>query len=140
MLPWCILRNVSMACRDMRRGGCGFRSRFSILNYATMTGHLLFGCGWKPRYKIMSKLIPAVERIVLARALIQNARAVPVPAELGQSDLAYIASVKDLLRQARDLVKFIPQTAGVSVGMKAEVKKIYEEIEGANREILGRSG
>lgn len=88
----------------------------------------------------MSKLIPAVERIVLARALIQNARAVPVPAELGQSDLAYIASVKDLLRQARDLVKFIPQTAGVSAGMKAEVKKIYEEIEGANREILGRSG
>jgi len=33
------------------RGGCGLRSRFLILNYATMTGHLLlFGCGWKPRY------------------------------------------------------------------------------------------
>ena len=31
-----------MACRDMRRGGCGSCSRFSILNYATMTGHLLF--------------------------------------------------------------------------------------------------
>jgi hypothetical protein len=89
---------------------------------------------------MMAKLIPAVERIVLARALIQNAREAPVPAELGRSDLAYIASVKDLLRQARDFIKFIPQTAGVSAGMKEEVKKIYEEIETANREILSRSG
>ena len=40
-----------MACRDIMRGGCGLRSRFLILNYATMTGHLLlFGCGWMPRY------------------------------------------------------------------------------------------
>jgi hypothetical protein len=31
-----------MACRGVRRGGCGLRSRFSILNYATLTGHLLF--------------------------------------------------------------------------------------------------
>jgi len=40
------------------------------------------------------------------------------------------------LRQARDLVKFIPQTAGVSAEMKEEVKKVFEEIEQANREIL----
>jgi D-ribose pyranose/furanose isomerase RbsD len=87
----------------------------------------------------MAKLIPAAERIVRARALIQKAREIPVPAELGRSDLSFIAGVKDLLRQARDLVKFIPQTAGVSAEMKNEVRKIYEEIEEANRAILGRS-
>ena len=84
----------------------------------------------------MAKLIPAAERVIKARKLIQEARDFPVPAELGKNDLSYIAGVKDLLRQARDLVKFIPQTAGVSVEMKEEVKKIYEEIEQANREIL----
>lgn len=86
----------------------------------------------------MAKLIPAAERIVRARALIQKAREISVPAELGRSDLSFIAGVKDLLRQARDLVKFIPQTAGVSAEMKEEVKRIYEEIEKAEREILGR--
>jgi hypothetical protein len=84
----------------------------------------------------MAKLIPAAERIVRARKLIQQAREYPIPAELGKNDLSYIAGVKDLLRQARDLVKFIPQTAGVSAEMKEEVRKIYEEAEQANREIL----
>jgi len=84
----------------------------------------------------MAKLIPAAERIVRARKLIQQAREYPIPPELGKNDLSYIAGVKDLLRQARDMVKFIPQTAGVSSEMKEEVRKIYEEIEQANREIL----
>jgi hypothetical protein len=84
----------------------------------------------------MAKLIPAAERIIRARALIQNARDFPVPTELRKNNLSYIAGVKDLLRQARDMVKFIPQTAGVSMEMKEEVKRIYEEIEQANREIL----
>jgi len=84
----------------------------------------------------MPKLIPATERIIRARKLIQQAREFPVPDILGKNDLSYIAGVKDLLWQARDMVKFIPQTAGVSVEMKEEVKKIYEEIELANREIL----
>lgn len=84
----------------------------------------------------MAKLIPASERILRARKLIQQARDFPVPAELGKNDFSYIAGVKDLLRQARDMVKFIPQTAGVSVEMREEVKKIYEEIDRANREIL----
>jgi hypothetical protein len=85
---------------------------------------------------MMAKLIPAAERVVRARNLIQQAREFPVPSELGKNDLSYIAGVKDLLRQARDMVKFIPQTAGVSTEMKEEVKKIYDEIEQANREIL----
>jgi D-ribose pyranose/furanose isomerase RbsD len=84
----------------------------------------------------MAKLIPAAERIIHARAFIQQAREFPIPPEMGKNDLSYIAGVKDLLRQARDMVKFIPQTAGVSSEMKEEVKKIYEEIEQANREIL----
>lgn len=85
----------------------------------------------------MAKLIPASERIIRARKLIQQARDLPVPQTgLGKSDFSYIANVKDLLRQARDMVKFIPQTAGVSTEMKAEVKKIYEEADQADREIL----
>jgi hypothetical protein len=85
----------------------------------------------------MPKLIPAAERVIRARKLIQQARDLPVPQSgLGKSDFSYIAQVKDLLRQARDMVKFIPQTAGVSVEMKEEVKTIYEEIEQADREIL----
>ena len=85
----------------------------------------------------MSKLIPATERITRALKLIQQARDLPVSQTgLGKSDFSYIAQIKDLFRQARDMVKFIPQTAGVSIEMKDEVKKIYEEIERANREIL----
>lgn len=85
----------------------------------------------------MAKLIPAAERIIRARKLIQKARDLPVPSSgLGKSDFTYIATVKDLFRQAKDLVKFIPQTAGVSTEMKEEVKKIYDEIEATTRELL----
>ncbi|MBM4426230.1 MAG: hypothetical protein FJ031_03220 [Chloroflexi bacterium] len=85
----------------------------------------------------MAKLIPAAERIIRARKLIQQARELPVPdTGLGKHDFSYIANVKDLLRQAKDMVKFIPQTAGVSAEMKEDVKRIYEEIEQAGTEIL----
>ena len=85
----------------------------------------------------MAKLIPAAERIIRARKLLQQARALPVPTEgLGKSDFSYIANVRDLLRQAKDLIKFIQQTAGVSAEMKEEVKKVYAEIEQAQTEVL----
>jgi len=85
----------------------------------------------------MTKLIPASERIIRARKLIQQARDLPVPQTgLGKSDFSYIAAVKDLLRQARDMVKFIPQTAGVSIEMKQEVRNVFDEIEHADQEIL----
>jgi hypothetical protein len=85
----------------------------------------------------MAKLIPAAERIIRARKLIQQARDLPVPTTgLGKSDFSYIANVKDILRQAKDMVKFIPQTAGVSTEMKEEVKKVYQEIEQSEQEIL----
>ncbi|MBN1146131.1 MAG: hypothetical protein JXA78_02665 [Anaerolineales bacterium] len=84
----------------------------------------------------MSRLIPAAERIQRARALIQKARDLPVPAEAGKYDFSYIAKVKDLLQQARDLVKFIPYTPSATDEMKNEVKKIFEEADRANKEIL----
>ena len=85
----------------------------------------------------MAKLIPASERVIRARKLIQQARDLQVPTTgLGKSDFSYIAHVKDLLRQARDMVKFIPQTAGVSAEMKDEVKKIYGEAEQADKDLL----
>jgi hypothetical protein len=83
----------------------------------------------------MPKTLSAPEKIERARQLIQAARDLPVP-ENWRLDLTYIAQVKDLLRQAKDLVKFISITAGVSAAMKVEVKQVYEEIEQANREIL----
>jgi hypothetical protein len=88
------------------------------------------------RKKAMSKLIPAAERIVRARAFIQKARDLPLPAEGGRSNFSYIAQVKDLLQQARDMVKFIPYTPTATTEMKNEVKAIFEEADQANQEIL----
>jgi hypothetical protein len=85
---------------------------------------------------MMAKLLSAAERIERARKLIQQARDLPVPEGLGKYDLNYIAGVKDLLRQARDMVKFIPLRAGVSQEMKTEVQKIFAEADRANAEIL----
>jgi hypothetical protein len=84
----------------------------------------------------MAKLIPAEERIIRARKLIQKARDLPIPEGLGKNDFSYIAGVKDLLRQARDMVKFIPMRAGVTAEMKEEVQRVFEEADQANREIL----
>ena len=86
----------------------------------------------------MPKLIPAAERILRARALIQKARDLSVPPE-GKYDFSYIAGVKDLLRQARDLVKFITLTPSASAEMKADVRKIQEEADLADKEILHSS-
>lgn len=84
----------------------------------------------------MAKLIPAEERLVRARKLIEKARKLPVPEGLGKRDLSYIAGVKDLLRQAKDMIKFIPMRAGVTSEMKAEVDEVFKEIDRANQEIL----
>ena len=84
----------------------------------------------------MSRINTIAERIKHARELIQQARNLPVPAESGKYDFSYIANVKDLLRQSRDLVKFIPNNPSASDEMKNEVKKIFEEADQANKEIL----
>lgn len=85
----------------------------------------------------MAKLIPAAERVIRARKFIQQAREVSIPPESGRNDFSYIANVKDLLRQARDMIKFISMTPSASAEIKEEVKRIYQEIESADREILG---
>jgi hypothetical protein len=84
----------------------------------------------------MARLIPAAERIIRARKLIQQAHDLPIPPESGRNDFSYIAQVKDLLRQARDMVKFISMTPSATQEMKEDVGKIYKEIEQAGREIL----
>ena len=84
----------------------------------------------------MPRLIPAAERIIRARKFIQQARDLPVPAEGGKNNFSYIAQVKDFVRQARDMVKFISMTPSATAEMKEEVKKIYAEAEQAEREIL----
>ena len=84
----------------------------------------------------MPRLIPAAERLVLSRDLIQKARLLPLPADGGKYDFSYIAQVKDLLRQARDFVKFIPQSAGASAEIKADAARVLKEIEQADKEIL----
>jgi hypothetical protein len=84
----------------------------------------------------MSPLIPASERIIRARELIQQARDLPVPVGAGRSDLSYIAKVKDLLQQARDLVKFIPYSPSATPEIKREVTRIFQEADQANKDIL----
>jgi hypothetical protein len=84
----------------------------------------------------MSRFTPAAERIKKARLLIQRARDLAVPAEAGKSDLSYIAQVKALLQEARDLVKFIPLSPSTTPEMKEDVSRIFQEAEQANREIL----
>lgn len=84
----------------------------------------------------MPRLIPASERIQRARSLIQKARDLPVPKEGGKHDFSYIAQVKAILQQARDLIKFIPYTPSATAEMKSEVNKIFQEAEQAEKEIL----
>lgn len=84
----------------------------------------------------MSRLIPASERIIRARALIQEARDLPIPAEGGKHNFSYIAQVKALLQDARDMIKFIPYTPSATTEIKIEVKKIFQEADQANKEIL----
>lgn len=84
----------------------------------------------------MKRLIPAAERILRARALIKSAHEFPVPENGGKFDFSYIAQIKDLLRQARDQVKFIPHSAGASAEIKGEAVKILHEADLADKEIL----
>jgi hypothetical protein len=84
----------------------------------------------------MARMIPAAERMRRARKLIQDARDYPVPPGAGRFDFSYVAQVKDILRQARDLVKFIPNSPMATPEMKAEVKQILAEIAEAEKGIL----
>ena len=101
------------------------------------------GISYQRRYpdniNSMSRLIPAAERIFRARDLIQQARSYPIPADGGRSDFSYIAHVKDFLRQARDLIKFIPLTPSATDKLKEEVKEIFADADRADQELLHRN-
>ncbi len=84
----------------------------------------------------MARMIPAAERIVRARALIQKAREIPVPPDTGRYDLSYVAEVKGLLRQARDLIKFIPYTPSATPEMKQDVANLFAEADQAEKGLL----
>ena len=84
----------------------------------------------------MPRLILSSERIVRARALIQQARDLPVPPVTGRFDFTYMTQVKALFQQARDLVKFIPDTPSATKEIKIEVSKIFLEIDQAKKDIF----
>jgi hypothetical protein len=84
----------------------------------------------------MARMIPAADRIIHARALIQKARDLPLPFEGGRYNFSYVAEVKAILQQARDLVKFISYSPSASAEMKNEVNKIFMEADQADQEIL----
>ena len=84
----------------------------------------------------MAKMIPTEERVARARKLIEKARTIPRPETRGWEDLAYAAEVKETLRQANDLVKFIPMTSGPTAEQKAEASIIMKDIVAAGKEIL----
>lgn len=86
----------------------------------------------------MARMIPAAERVTRARALIQKARDLPVVSEFGWQDFSYVAQVKDILQQARDLVKFIPYSPSASDELKEEVANIFKEAEQTEKELLRR--
>jgi hypothetical protein len=84
----------------------------------------------------MPRMIPAFERLKCAKDLIQKAHNLPVPIEGGIYNFSYIAQVKAILQDARDLIKFIPKTPSASAEMKVEVAEILLEADRANQEIL----
>jgi hypothetical protein len=87
----------------------------------------------------MPPFVPISKRVEQAHALIQKAREVPALSDLGRRDLTFVALVKDTLRQARDLIKFIHYSPSASPKIKEEVKKILIEIEQVEKEILHKS-
>ena len=87
----------------------------------------------------MSKVLTTEERFTKARALMQKAREIPAPESGGWDSLSYAAQVKDTLRQAHDLLKFLPQTAGVPAEQKKEAQDLMQEIVVVEKSILHKS-
>jgi hypothetical protein len=86
----------------------------------------------------MSRLILASERVRRARQFIQEARDLPVPpdTEAGKYNFSYVAQVKALLQDARDLIKYIPKTPSATAEIKEQVTLLLQEADRANQEIL----
>jgi hypothetical protein len=84
----------------------------------------------------MARMIPAEQRIARARKLVQKVRDLPPPEEDKLLDLTYMATVRETLQQARDLIKFIPYTPSASAEMKAEVAELFQTIDQTQKELL----
>ncbi|GAP08547.1 MAG TPA: hypothetical protein DEQ80_08160 [Anaerolinea thermolimosa] len=82
------------------------------------------------------KTLTMAERIQQARQLIQQARELPIPEELGRLDVYYIARIRQLTQQAKDLVKFIPYTPSATPEIKKEVENLLKEADATARELL----
>lgn len=84
----------------------------------------------------MAKHIPAAQRIDKARALIREARELPVPAEGGKYDFNYVLAIKSRLREARELVKLVPRTVGIAEEVKEQARQVLAEADQADRDIF----
>lgn len=84
----------------------------------------------------MARLITSEQRIVKARKLIQQAREIPLPEDMGWANFTYVAQVRDTLRQAYEMIKFIPKMPGAKEEHKAEALAIMDEVKQAEIEIL----
>ncbi len=76
------------------------------------------------------------QKLQRARKLIQEARDLPVPAEGGVSNFNYVVNIKALMKEARDLIKFIPRSVTAEPTQKEEGKRLLEEIEQTQKELL----
>jgi hypothetical protein len=57
---------------------------------------------------------------------------------MGWANFTYVAQVRDTLRQAYEMIKFIPKMPGASQENKAEALAIMDEIKQAEVEILNK--
>ena len=80
--------------------------------------------------------MPAAKRIERAADLIQEARIYPIPIEGGRFNFDYLIKVKAKLKEARELVRLIPKTVGLTDELKARAKQILEDADRADREIF----
>lgn len=88
----------------------------------------------------MSRLIPNGERLKKASELIRQARDVPTGSNGAFLDLSYVAQVKDLLRQARDLVKFISFSPSADAETKQKTRDLIRDLEETEKVLLRRKG
>lgn len=87
----------------------------------------------------MAKLITTSERLDKARDLIDQAKNFPIPPATGWQDFGYVAKVKDLLRQAKELIKLIPVTASATPDQIQDARKLLNRFPEIENEILHRS-
>ena len=87
----------------------------------------------------MAQPMTPEKRVSKARALIKKAHEITVPNSVGWEYFSYTAQVKDTLKQAFELVKLINHSPSTPDEVKADARKVIEEIAIAEKEILKSS-